>query len=769
MPVFLNYNSHFGFSEDLLAGYGHDPFPRIWSIWWYEYAIIDLGVSPFSTEGYTRHPASVPFNSDIPFNSIVGIPLHLIWNSAGVYEFLLFSTFVLNGYGIFLLANHLTKNRFASILAGVLFSYSIYSAGIHGQGHLGLNTLYWIPFFTLFLLKSRSNNSYTNPIFAGVFLFFIFLSQYYLIFYVLLFLLVVIPYLFIVSKTKRKFSIRLGIIFLIFFSLAIPFFYFSAYQTISANEPNLIFPRSEQVLYSVDVMNLIKGPANSVFNTISNNPFVMHISFNHAENWAFFGYVGLFFSIFAILRVKKTKTLPWIIGGGFLLLISFGPFLKINGINTGIPMPWELIRELPYADIFRAPARAHIMFFFAFSILASLGISQILSNKWFTRKKVWLFFSIIFILIALELYPNFGGIPIPEMPEIYTEIKNDPRKIAVLDGPLGGGGSTSLGESGWFQYYQSFHEKPMIAVGGGGRSSPVDVLLYPQQYFLEEFTYPSHNGTIVNQNLSEVGISLLNYFNVGYVIIHKNPIGISTKDSETFVNDSRDLLYEIFEKEPDYEDSVLFAYKVPDNKSKSAFIVLNDEWSTLIGTSNILYRTIPVDSYLTIVNPNDTLIQASLKLEVVSWVDNKVLLNFNDEESFLVELEANKPLLISSPILNLSPGTNQLRIISQLGIEYPPELWFHKSLTVGLAVKEISIDFEKNDLKDWSYKVLDKQVYNVKEVEAKITELYLEILQRFPDASGMKTYKNYIIEEEKSYDWLRNILINSEEYKNKFK
>lgn len=44
-----------------------------------------------------------------------------------------------------------------------------------------------------------------------------------------------------------------------------------------------------------------------------------------------------------------------------------------------------------------------------------------------------------------------------------------------------------------------------------------------------------------------------------------------------------------------------------------------------------------------------------------------------------------------------------------------------------------------------------------------IDRVYLDVLQRYPDEGGLRTYTNFLVKEEKSEEWLRQVLLNSEE------
>lgn len=75
-----------------------------------------------------------------------------------------------------------------------------------------------------------------------------------------------------------------------------------------------------------------------------------------------------------------------------------------------------------------------------------------------------------------------------------------------------------------------------------------------------------------------------------------------------------------------------------------------------------------------------------------------------------------------------------------------------------------SIDSIENHLRN-SEKF--KKLSNELEIELEIAELYYNILERMPDKEGLDFFKNQIIEQNKSLEWVKESIINSDEYKSK--
>ena len=75
-----------------------------------------------------------------------------------------------------------------------------------------------------------------------------------------------------------------------------------------------------------------------------------------------------------------------------------------------------------------------------------------------------------------------------------------------------------------------------------------------------------------------------------------------------------------------------------------------------------------------------------------------------------------------------------------------------------------SIDYLENYLRESDkFKKLSIEL----EKELEIAELYYILLNRKPDIEGLSFFKNQLVNENKSIDWVKESIIDSNEYKSK--
>ena len=126
-------------------------------------------------------------------------------------------------------------------------------------------------------------------------------------------------------------------------------------------------------------------------------------------------------------------------------------------------------------------------------------------------------------MIGFVILFEFSMIPYPsysmQIPDIYEEIKKDESKFNVLPAPLGGIGEFRLMSDPVVLYHQIYHEKPIY--GGVESRASYETVENIQTYFLNMFNISGGKDDVIKQDLDAYGLSLFDYFDIKYVILHK--------------------------------------------------------------------------------------------------------------------------------------------------------------------------------------------------------------------------------------------------------
>jgi hypothetical protein len=122
-----------------------DNLEYVWKLWWFKHALLDLGVSPFFHPG-VFYPVGYPvaLSETTMAHTLLGLPLTALLGEVAAYNGMMFGSFVLSGYGLYLLARSLGSSGWPSFVAGAAFSFCPYRMSHLGAGHLPLMGTGWI-------------------------------------------------------------------------------------------------------------------------------------------------------------------------------------------------------------------------------------------------------------------------------------------------------------------------------------------------------------------------------------------------------------------------------------------------------------------------------------------------------------------------------------------------------------------------------------------------------------------------------------------------
>lgn len=565
-PVILDFNTE-------SAGIGcHDKCHMMWRIWWADYSFENN--LDFWHTNHIFYPDGTQISGNLAlFTTGLGILLLKLTDITTTWNILWISGFIFGGYTTYLLANNFNRNFYSSIIAGIVFTFSTYHL-VHSEFHIGISMIALIPLYVLLLFKNQTRHSLYYSIIGGILLFLVSITHLYY-FIIILFFSFIFFGVFILKKkniTNKEFVKNFSIIILIGITLTLmlsPSVFFSddefdirkisEHQKYSVSLDNLFIPSSFHSTQSTSDYGLMRA-LYSVFD--------QEYQYQTVEQVVYLGYPVIFLSFLA-LKFRTKYVWFWGSIGGFFLLMSLGPELRFFNNLTGIMLPERIFYEMvPGWEAIRAPARFIIITNLALAILSSYAVFGFFKSKKFPKKLLHLTFFAIAIIILVDFSFTPYENELLEIPKIYSEIKADKTEFTILELPLGGLGEKRLMSQPIFQYYQTFHEKPII---GGYESRPsIDVLDKHTNYFLNIFHFSDGIKNTPEEYLSNSALSNMKNFDIKYVIIHKSSwflcetveCGIFLK--ENYIPRIQNIMSEILQnKTPYFEDAEVIVYKIP--------------------------------------------------------------------------------------------------------------------------------------------------------------------------------------------------------------
>lgn len=205
-----------------------------WIISWVQEHLFKNPLKLFDANIFYPLSNTLSFSEHLFPQALLSLPVYFISkNPVLVYNFVFFFSCLLSAYGMFLLVRYLTKNNFAGIACGFIFSFNSYQ--MNHLPHLQLFSLGLIPLSFLYLHKFLEDKNVRNSILFSVFFTLQALAcVYYGLFFISI-MTFILPIFLILHyrELKISFLIKLGIP-LIFSGLVLYIFslpYLSLFRT----------------------------------------------------------------------------------------------------------------------------------------------------------------------------------------------------------------------------------------------------------------------------------------------------------------------------------------------------------------------------------------------------------------------------------------------------------------------------------------------------------------------------------------------------------
>ncbi len=453
-----------------------DSFINSWILAWDAHSLFDSTLSVWDAPIFYPVENALAFSETLFGNLWLTIPVqYLTGNPVFTSNILFFSAFILSSFCVYLLAYELTRHYGASLVAGLIFSFSPYR-WIHA-GHLQLLPIFWTPL--AFLFAVRFFRSLRRQDFVLMLL--MIWMQFYTSVYLGTMLLTTLGiftvffhwfgkegkdrFCLILDPRQLKMTLAgLGSSVLILLPLGLPYIE-------TARKWNFFRSLEENSTYSAEPLSFILSFAENwgSYGFLKNLPF----DIRGGEGAVFLGLVPILLVVsnrILNVRVKdlytgEQKVLQhcffWT--GLVLMVLMLGPYLVLFNHKTNIPMPYQLVYYLvPGAKAMRVPARFFQPLLLCFSILAAFSISGFVkkSSLW-PRWKRWLVFLLFsgFLCFDYSVQDSKGcqAETAEQMPLVYDYLMKGKQGSPVLEIPI-------MRSPYKYLHYQTKHWRP--AIGG---------------------------------------------------------------------------------------------------------------------------------------------------------------------------------------------------------------------------------------------------------------------------------------------------------------
>ncbi len=611
-----------------IPGDGFDGWQNYWNLWWLKQALVERVTNPLFTD-LLYHPTGVSlyFHTLNPFNGVATLPVQLAFGLIPAYNVVVLISWVLGGYGMFLLVRWMIGQRAqgrrdefpsprrrdaeapqektalrligfaAPFAAGLIYTLSPFHMA-HLLGHMQVMSLQWMPFYILALLRSLRLAQAGRPwlqaaLWAGFFLILTGLCDWYFVLYLFLFTAVAALWHWLAPPGRpsvRRLFVALAppVVAGLLFALGLSFWLIP--MMVEALQFRfMVRPSSDLYILSASVMDfLIPNRLHTLFRPESfawPGNQIAPVS----ERTIAIGYTALALAAAALaLRVRKAAF--WGVMALFFFALALGPQIHLGDIT------WETIPEaalqgeeltswtpygvlnqwIPFMRISRSVSRFAVMVQLCVAVLAGLGLWRLLSrmrNRTF-RCGVG---SLLIAAVLFEYWVAPYPLSPPDTPPWYHDLAADPDPRAVLNLPM------NYDRPGYL-LYQTVHNKP-LTVAYISRDDPRT--LTERTPVLQHFRHLGPD--IIEVDPAAVAQTVFTDLEIGAVVLdrYKMPGGKERAYTEA-------LAAAIFEGQaPVYEDERITAYKVSPAIHPTPYLMLGAlDWGALQEEGALRFRTL---------------------------------------------------------------------------------------------------------------------------------------------------------------------------------
>jgi hypothetical protein len=491
-----------------LAGDGFDMYVFQWANWWITHALRH-GQSPYHTEMiFYPQGADLYFLSFSWLNTFVWWPLQAIIGNSAAYNFTVWWSWPLAGFGAYLLAREVSDDRRAAFVAGLIYAFFPYHFA--QRNHLNLLSVQWIPFSLFFLIRSTRRSSVLDGILSGFFFAFSGLSGWHLMTLSGLLggLWVVYAYL---SGAWAEGSWRALLALALTVALLTgPLLAPLAWEQFANPEGQDPYLGKEKETQTDLLAYFVPNLYHPLFGDLA---APVHRRFLRNKDHAVaLGYLPLALLLYGALRWRKNRRARfWLIGFLIFWLLALGPFPRINGEPyPGIPLPYRLVGWNVVVRSLRNPERFNIIVGLCLALAAGVSAAELLRHL--SRRRAIIIIIAMCALVMIEYWAWPFPTRSPDVPAFYGQLAEESGDFAIVDLPI----TNDLSKR--YMYYQTAHGKPTVT--GHVSRPPEDAHAFIESHDTLRALWREHRPPDGHQ-LSEDSLWLREK-GIRYIVVHRN-------------------------------------------------------------------------------------------------------------------------------------------------------------------------------------------------------------------------------------------------------
>ena len=458
LTILITYPLAFELNSSMRGnGTSGDAYQNLWYMWWYGQAL-ERGLDPTHTNLMYGLLPNVQVLVSSVLNGLLFWPVIRLVGAVAAYNLALLISFPLAGFFTYKLVGVVLpqRNWLAQFGAGFFFAFSTFHF-YRLEGHLGLMTVQWLPFYLWRLLALKRRPNLANAALVGLGLALAGLSDlYYLGYFVLPVTVFWFGWYGLIAE-RKTFWQRANLVYqlgAVGFGLLLLIPFYSFFLSLDPDVRQAVSDRTDDVknLSADGLAFLLPTAQNPLLGGATGPIYHQFRSLFPIEQAVFPGYLVTGLALSGLfVRSLRSRASFWLVLGGGAFVLALGPQLHLAGHEIGpaiLPYRW-LYGSLPLLNSFRSPNRLAVIVMLSLAVLTGLALSV-----WLPRLQTVLSRSgrvgwgrvgiglLVGILLSLHLaesltysWPLTTG-PVMVGP-VYRQIAAEPGDFEVLELPLG--------------------------------------------------------------------------------------------------------------------------------------------------------------------------------------------------------------------------------------------------------------------------------------------------------------------------------------------
>lgn len=666
MPLVLNFSQS-------VVGQGGDPWQTMWRFET-KAELMSGSLGAFGEDGWLGQEF---FGRGEPrlINLSVWpwVWLQVLFGQPTSYNIVWLLSYVLSGYGMYLLVRWLIYNRKArpslspsqspewivegaAWLAGMYYMFLPFHVA-HSMGHFGAMQTQWIPLLILAALSFVKKPSPIKTLALSVLLMLQAWTEHHYVLWLMIFFIAWA--LLNKNKVREYWKQKKALVYKVFIVIFLLLFVVLPYSLTAKmalqQESSLTLGKEQVIRFSADLFSYVV-PAywHPIWGGVFNRLFTEHFTGNVVEATQYLGISVLLLVLFFHQKIPKKQKRYWLTIAGVFLLLSLGPRLHLFGKVLPVWLPYDLMDSWPIISVVRAVARAGVFVGVAMAVLLGWVI-----RTQFKRK---ISMGVVGALIIVE----FLFLPVPlqstKLSSAYRIVSEQPGK-SIIELPA----ATNYVAASRALFASVKHKKEVVGSIALERALDEGVLkevrslpALRQLLYLRTGHFREGRDDFFAQNMAETIKDVFKWLDVGAVVVHEDSLSsIQEKEVSNFLESDLNL------KPQRHGDVNLYLIDSKEMEGDGVFMARDGRWEN-VGFDperGSVFAEIKKEASMTLYNVTEADIRVILEFKIAPESHGNLLIkNIDFVEA---DLLAGGGENVKVEVI-LEPGTTKLDFVNRL-------------------------------------------------------------------------------------------------------